>query len=146
MRDSGFAYCRRITLLLRKCRSVEQHGKSSKKRCLKGETNLSAFHAEKNADCKRTVKCYNCPIMSSHVAFTINEAMREQIDHLARMTGKPQEAVLREVVETGLKSYKTIPSKSARAVLDLIAWAEKEHLTGQAKDVSTNHNTYAWEE
>ncbi len=84
--------------------------------------------------------------MSSHVAFTINEAMREQIDHLARMTGKPQEAVLREVVETGLKSYKTIPSKSARAVLDLIAWAEKEHITGQAKDVSTNHNTYAWEE
>ena len=84
--------------------------------------------------------------MSSLVTLTINEATREQIDTLVRTTGKPKEAVLREVVETGLKSYKTIPSKSARAVLDLIAWAEKEHITGQAKDVSTNHNTYAWEQ
>ena len=84
--------------------------------------------------------------MSSHVAFTINEETREQIDTLVRRTGKPKEAVLREVVETGLKSYTSTPSKSTSAVLDLITWAEKEHITGQAKDVSTNHNTYAWEE
>jgi hypothetical protein len=84
--------------------------------------------------------------MSSHVQFTINEKAREQIDTLVRTTGKPKEAVLREVVETGLKSYTSTPSKSARAVLDLIAWAEKEHITGAATDVSTNHNTYAWEE
>jgi len=84
--------------------------------------------------------------MSSLVTLTINEKAREQIDTLVRTTGKPEEAVLREVVETGLKSYNTPPSKSAKAVLDLIDWAEKEHLTGQAKDVSTNHNKYAWEE
>ena len=83
--------------------------------------------------------------MSSLVTLTINEKAREQINTLVRTTGKPEEAVLREVVETGLKSYTPPPSKSAKAVLDLIAWAEKEHLTGQAKDVSTNHNTYAWE-
>ena len=84
--------------------------------------------------------------MSSLVTVTINEATREQINTLVRRTGKPQEVVLRDVVETGLKSYKTPPSRSAKAVLDLIAWAEKNHITGQAKDVSTNHNKYAWEE
>ena len=84
--------------------------------------------------------------MSSLVTLTINEATRKQIDRLANITGKPKEAVLREVVETGLKSYTPLPSKSAQAVLDLIDWAEKNHITGAATDVSTNHNTYAWEE
>ena len=84
--------------------------------------------------------------MSSLVTLTINEATREQIDRLANITGKPKEAVLREVVETGLKSYTPPPSKSAKAVLHLIDWAEKNHITGAATDVSTNHNTYAWEE
>jgi len=37
-------------------------------------------------------------------------------------------------------------SKSTKAVLDLIEWAEKEQITGKATDVSTNHNKYAWEE
>ena len=84
--------------------------------------------------------------MSRLVTLTINEKAREQIDTLVRRTGKPEEAVLREVVETGLKSYTPPPSKSAQAVLDLIDWAEKNHITGQAKDVSTNHNKYAWEQ
>jgi len=84
--------------------------------------------------------------MSSLVTLTINEKAREQIDTLVRRTGKPEEAVLREVVETGLKSYTTPPSKSAKAVLELIDWAEKNNITGQATDVSTNHNTYAWEQ
>ena len=84
--------------------------------------------------------------MSSLVTLTINEKAREQINTLVRRTGKPEEAVLRDVVETGLKSYTIPPSKSAKAVLDLIDWAEKKHITGAATDVSTNHNTYAWEE
>jgi hypothetical protein len=78
-------------------------------------------------------------------AFTINEATREQIDHLARVTGKPKEAVLREVVETGLKSYRTIPTKGVKALVDLSDWAEKNNVTGPT-DLSANHNTYAWEE
>ena len=84
--------------------------------------------------------------MSSLITVPVNEKTREQIDTLVRTTGKPEDAVLREVVETGLKSYATPPSKSAKAVLDLIDWAEKNHITGAATDVSTNHNTYAWEE
>ena len=83
--------------------------------------------------------------MSSHVAFTINEATREQIDHLARVTGKPKEAVLREVVEAGLKSYHAIPTKGVKALLDLADWAEKNNVTGPT-DLSTNHNKYAWGE
>ena len=84
--------------------------------------------------------------MSSLITVPVNEKTREQIDTLVRTTGKPEEAVLREVVETGLKSYTTPPSKSAKAVLELIDWAEKNHITGAATDVSTNHNTYAWEQ
>ena len=84
--------------------------------------------------------------MSSLITVPVNEKTREQIDTLVRRTGKPEEAVLREVVETGLKSYTPPPSKSAKAVLDLIDWAEKNNITGAATDVSTNHNTYAWEE
>jgi hypothetical protein len=83
--------------------------------------------------------------MSSHVAFTINEATREQIDTLARKTGKPKEAVLREVVETGLKSYRTVPTKGVKALLDLAEWAEKNNVTAPS-DLSANHNKYAWGE
>jgi len=83
--------------------------------------------------------------MSSLVTLTINEATREQIDTLVRTTGKPKEAVLREVVETGLKSYHTIPTKGVKALVDLAAWAEKHNVTGPT-DLSTNHNKYAWEE
>ena len=84
--------------------------------------------------------------MSSLITVPVNEKTREQIDTLVRTTGKPEEAVLREVVETGLKSYTPPPSKSAQAVLHLIDWAEKNHITGAATDVSTNHNKYAWEQ
>jgi predicted DNA-binding protein len=84
--------------------------------------------------------------MNSLVSFTIKEETKRQIDKLAHMTGKQGEAVLRELVETGLKSYKATPSESVKAVLDLIDWAEKEKITSKAKDLSTNHNTYAWEE
>jgi hypothetical protein len=81
----------------------------------------------------------------SSVVLRITEGTREQIDNLARITGKPQETVLREVVETGLKSYQTTPTKGVKALLDLAAWAEEHNITGPA-DLSTNHNKYAWEE
>ena len=76
----------------------------------------------------------------------LDQQTREQIERLVRMTGKPEKTVLREVVTSRLKTYTAAPSKSAKAVLDLIEWAEQEHITGKATDVSTNHNTYAWEE
>lgn len=84
--------------------------------------------------------------MSNLVTFTIKEETNKQIDRLAHLTGKQRESVLRELVETGLKSYKVTSTESVKAVLDLIAWAEKEKITSKAKDLSTNHNTYGWDE
>ncbi len=81
----------------------------------------------------------------SALLWNLDEKTREQVENLARMTGKPEEAVVRELVEAGLKSYTATPTKSVKAVLDLIEWAEKEHIVGP-KDLSTNHNTYAWED
>ena len=81
----------------------------------------------------------------SALLWNLDEKTREQVENLARMTGKPEEAVVRELVEAGLKSYTATPTKSVKAVLDLIEWAEKEHIAGP-KDLSTNHNTYAWED
>jgi hypothetical protein len=75
----------------------------------------------------------------------VTEETREQIENLARTTGKPKETILGEVVETGLKRYQTTPTKGVQALLDLVAWAEEHHITGP-KDLSTNHNKYAWEE
>jgi predicted transcriptional regulator len=99
---------------------------------------------QKNANCKQRVVCYNSSTMSS-VTFTIDNETREQIDTLARITRKPKETVLQEVVKTGLKSYHTTPSKGVKALLDLAEWAEKNDKRGP-KDLSTNHNKYAWEE
>lgn len=76
----------------------------------------------------------------------LDHQTRSAIEQLAAQTGKPKETVLREVVETGLRNYQSTPTKSAQAVLDLIAWAEEHNITGQATDVSTNHNKYAWED
>lgn len=75
----------------------------------------------------------------------IDETIKNQIENLARVTGKPEEKIVAEVLETGVRNYQAIPSKSAKAALDLIDWAEKEQITGP-KDLSTNHNKYAWDE
>lgn len=83
--------------------------------------------------------------MSSFISLNVESPVREQIEKLARMTGKPKEAILREVVKAGLKTYAQIPTKSAQAVLDLIEWAEKEQIRSSVPDLSTNHNKYAWE-
>jgi predicted DNA-binding protein len=79
--------------------------------------------------------------------FTIHDRhLQTEIEKLAVNTGKPKETILREIIKTGLQSYQANPSKSAQAALDLIAWAEKEQITSKTKDLSTNHNSYAWEE
>ena len=84
--------------------------------------------------------------MSSLMYLNVESPIREQIEKLARMTGKPKETILREVVKAGLKTYTQIPTKSAQAVLDLIEWAEKEQIRSSVTDLSTNHNKYAWGE
>ena len=84
--------------------------------------------------------------MNRLMVVDLDQHTRKQIERLVRLTGKPEKTVLREVVTSGLKTYSTTPSKSVQATLDLIAWAEQEHITGKATDLSTNHNTYAWEE
>lgn len=87
--------------------------------------------------------------MSGHISSTIIELdrqTREQVENLARTTGKPEKTVLREVVVAGLKNYQVTPTKSVQVVLDLIVWAEKENITGPFTDLSTNHNKYAWGE
>ena len=84
--------------------------------------------------------------MNRLMVVDLDQHTRKQIERLVRLTGKPEKTVIREVVTSGLKIYSVPPSKSAQAVLDLIAWAEQEHITGNATDLSTNHNTYAWED
>jgi predicted DNA-binding protein len=49
----------------------------------------------------------------SSVTVTIDNETREQLDNLARTTGKPEEVVLRDVVKAGLKKYQTTPNNSA---------------------------------
>ncbi|HCI78219.1 MAG TPA: hypothetical protein DHW02_00855 [Ktedonobacter sp.] len=41
-----------------------------------------------------------------------NQQIKEQLEELARQTGKPLEIVASEVIEMGLKSYTTTPTKS----------------------------------
>ena len=84
--------------------------------------------------------------MDTPLLITIDEETRKQVDALTRAAGKPEKEVIREVVKAGLKTYQITPSTSVKAALDLIAWAEKEQITGKATDVSTNHNKYAWNE
>ncbi len=74
----------------------------------------------------------------------LDDNTRKHIQRLALTTGKPKAEVVREALTTGLRNYKAPPSPSAQAVLDLIEWAEEQHFTGP-KDLSTNHNTYAWD-
>ena len=83
--------------------------------------------------------------MNHLLTVLVDESTREQIENLVRVTGKPEKTVVREVVETGLKNYKTTPTKGVKALLDLAEWAEKNNITGP-KDLSTNHNKYAWDE
>ncbi len=82
--------------------------------------------------------------MSSLLTVSVPDETQKQIENLIRLTGKPRETVIREVVETGLESFQTTPTKSVQALLDLAQWAEKNNITGP-KDLSAHHNKYAWE-
>ncbi len=69
----------------------------------------------------------------------------KQIRELARATGKDIEAVLRDLVKTGLTTYKTSHKSAAKALLEISDFAKKIRATGP-KDLSSNHDTYQWDE
>ncbi len=80
-----------------------------------------------------------------NVPVWIDERMKGQIEHLAHLTGKPEEKVATEVMEVGLKSYKKTQPSAAKALLELADYAEK--LGAKApKDLSANHNKYLYDE
>lgn len=75
----------------------------------------------------------------------LDDETRKQIHRLALTTGKPKAKIVREALTTGLQTYKAPPSNSVKAALDLIAWAEKNYITGP-KDLSQNIDTYLWDD
>ena len=83
--------------------------------------------------------------MTRLLTTTVDDTVMKHIKNLVRQTGKPEKIVIREVVETGLKSYQTTPTKGVKALLDLAQWANENNVTGPT-NLSTNHNKYAWEE
>jgi hypothetical protein len=84
--------------------------------------------------------------MKTIVTFAIEKTVKGQISQLAAITGKTEEQIMSEVVETGLKTYQAGSNKNVKAVLDLIEWAEKEQITGKENDLSIHHDKYAWGE
>src|SRR5689334_17688731 len=101
-------------------KKLKQHVKSCWNRSNNGERRTISGLWRKNDDCKRRVICYNACAMSS-MMIQVTEETKEQIERLARTTGKPKETILGEVVETGLKNYHTTPTptKGVQALLDL---------------------------
>ncbi len=67
---------------------------------------------------------------------TIDDETKKQVDALTRKVGKPEKEVIREVVKAGLKTYQITPTKSAKAILDLIEWAEKEQIRSSVTDLT----------
>lgn len=82
--------------------------------------------------------------MSSLLTIT-DEKIKEQIERVARLTGKPAEKVVHEVVEAGLKTYEETQPSAAKALLELADYAEKIGAKAPA-DLSTNHDKYLYEE
>jgi hypothetical protein len=91
----------------------------------------------------KNVPCYNI-VMVKVTPFTVPDEIGKEIDMVSHMTRKSVKQVLRELVKAGLKDYRKTSEKSVQSLLELAAWAEKNNIAGP-KDLSTNHNKYAWE-
>lgn len=83
--------------------------------------------------------------MTRLLTATVDDAVMEQIENLTRVTGKPEKMVIREVVKAGLKNYKNVHTRTTKALLEIADYAEEIGAKGP-KDLSTNHNKYAWDE
>lgn len=75
----------------------------------------------------------------------LSEELKNKLDIKARMTGKSKAELAREALEEGLKKTQTTKSDSANALLELAKLAKQlPSDLNDPKDVSTNHNYYAW--
>ena len=74
-----------------------------------------------------------------------DEKIKEQLEQLARVTGKPVKKLAVEVLEKGLKTYQEKKPSAAKALLDLADYAEKIGAKAPA-DLSTNHDKYLYDE
>jgi len=75
----------------------------------------------------------------------IDEKIVEQIEGLARLTGKPERKIATEVVELGLRNYKKSRPSAARVLLYIADYAKKIKAKGP-KDLSTKHDKYLYDE
>lgn len=71
------------------------------------------------------------------------EDVTREIANRARTYRKSKAAIIREVLEAGLKRKRAQKSASAKALLDLAAMAKKLKGTGP-RDLSINHDYYTW--
>lgn len=75
----------------------------------------------------------------------LSEDLKNKLDIKARITGKSKAELAREALEEGLKKTQTIKSNSAKALVELAKMAEQlPSDPSDPKDLSTNHNYYAW--
>ena len=79
------------------------------------------------------------------VPIWIDEKTKDQIQSLVRLTGKPEEKVVHEVIETGLKNYQQAHRSAAKALLEIADYAKKIGAKGP-KDLSVKHDKYQWDE
>lgn len=68
----------------------------------------------------------------------------QEIGRLANISKMPKAAVLRQIIDVGLKSSALSASKSAQSLLKLAQKAENLPGSGP-KDLSKNLDKYAWE-
>jgi hypothetical protein len=74
----------------------------------------------------------------------LDDNLRKQIDVLSITSGKPKAAIMRKLMSEGIKVLQVQHTSSAQSLLSLVGIIPKG--SGLPKDLSTNHDKYAWEE
>ena len=91
--------------------------------------------------CRQAVNLLQVP-HRMQVPILIDEKTKDKIQDLVHLTGKPEEKVVHEVIETGLKNYKQAHRSAAKALLEIADYAKKIG----PKDLIVNHDTSQWDE
>jgi predicted DNA-binding protein len=73
----------------------------------------------------------------------LTKEQREEINRRAAIAKRPKAAVLRDVIEEGLKAMPSQTSNSAEVLLKMAEEAKKFRGSGP-KDLSINHDYYIW--
>lgn len=77
------------------------------------------------------------------ISVHIEDDTKRRISFIAQAKNKAEAVIIREALDKGLKA--TQPKSNAQALLDLANMAEKiPTKPGSPKDVSINHDYYAW--